>query len=168
MLIHGDWLIRKLPLLDPDLVYSEYVVFCTVFQIELVCCLLSKHEKSGGGAGSLNVVYVADGTGFANSPAGGELDQRRDAALTKGMRYALGIPDWSPRDQRPPPYPAHLKVEIVANSKEVSGRARLSLASVPLLAFVCLFHRSSASICYNLAPDRELGLKAVANLHPFS
>lgn len=104
-----------------------------------MCCLLSKQEKNGEGAGSLNVVYVADGTGFANSLAGGELYGRRDGALTKGMRYALGIPDWSPRDQRPPPYPAHLKVEIVANNKEVSGRTRLSKASVSLLAFVGLF-----------------------------
>lgn len=76
-------------------------------------------------------MYVADGTGFANSPAGGELCGRRDAALTKGMRYALGIPDWSPRDQRPPPYPAHLKVEIVENNKEVSGGLSFSIHLAP-------------------------------------
>lgn len=87
-----------------------------------MCCLTSKHESHGGGAGSISDVYVADGTGFATSrsePAsawGG----RRDAALLKGMRAALKKPDWSPGDPQPPPFPAQLKIEVVENKKEVS------------------------------------------------
>ena len=108
-----------------------------------MCCLVSKHERSGGGAGSLNIVYVADGTGFANSPAAGnEWDGPRDAALTKGMRFALGDPGWSPRDSRPPPYPAHLKVEIITNNKEVS----LYIVPAPRIVLVCVRLKAS-KIC---------------------
>lgn len=92
-----------------------------MLQVDLVCCLTSKHEKPQGGAGSLSEVYVADGTGFALATAGGEWDDRRDAALLKGIRAALGKPGWSPGNPRPPPVPAHLKVEILENSKEVGG-----------------------------------------------
>eukprot|EP00903_Cladosiphon_okamuranus_P021838 g20081.t1 len=87
-------------------------------EVDLVCCLTSKHEKTGGGAGSISDVYVADGTGFASSMPGGEWAGRRDAALLKGVRVALGKPGWSPRDPRPPPFPAQLKVEVVENKKE--------------------------------------------------
>lgn len=92
---------------------------CTKLKVDLVCCLTSKHEKVEGGAGSLAEVYVADGTGFASSMPGDEWDGRRDAALLKGVRTALGKPGWSPGNPRPPPIPAHLKVEVVENKREV-------------------------------------------------
>lgn len=85
-----------------------------------MCCLTSKHERSGGGAGSLSEIYVADGTGFSSSMPENAWDGRRDAALLKGMRAALGKPDWSPGNPRPPPVPAHLKIEVTENKKEVS------------------------------------------------
>lgn len=88
-------------------------------KVDLVCCLTSKHEKAEGGAGSLSEVYVADGTGFASSMPGKEWDDRRDAALLKGVRTALGKPAWSPGNPRPPPIPAHLKVEVTENKREV-------------------------------------------------
>ncbi|CAM9417177.1 unnamed protein product [Ectocarpus sp. 6 AP-2014] len=87
-------------------------------EVDLVCCLTSKHEKAEGGAGSLSEVYVADGTGFASSMPGKEWDDRRDAALLKGVRTALGKPGWSPGNPRPPPIPAHLKVEVTENKRE--------------------------------------------------
>lgn len=89
-------------------------------KVDLVCCLTSKHERSGGGAGSLSEIYVADGTGFSSSMPGNEWAVRRDAALLKGMRAALGKPAWSPGNPRPPPFPAHLKIEVTENKQEVS------------------------------------------------
>ncbi|CBJ28873.1 POT1 protection of telomeres 1 homolog [Ectocarpus siliculosus] len=93
-------------------------------EVDLVCCLTSKHEKAEGGAGSLSEVYVADGTGFASSMPGKEWDDRRDAALLKGVRTALGKPGWSPGNPRPPPIPAHLKVEVTENKREVEDFVR--------------------------------------------
>lgn len=92
---------------------------CTVPKVDLVCCLVSKHEKSGGGAGSLENIYVADGTGFASSIGKGEWAHRRDAAFLKGVRAALGDSAWTPADPRPSPIPAHLKIEVAENKKEV-------------------------------------------------
>eukprot|EP00752_Nemacystus_decipiens_P007468 g6671.t1 len=90
----------------------------TEAEVDLVCCLTSKHEKPGGGAGSMADVYVADGTGFAASMPVNVWNDRREAALLKGMRAALRKPGWSPGDPRPLPVPAQLKVEVVENKKE--------------------------------------------------
>lgn len=103
------------PLLAPN----ERKNTTTKHKVDLVCCLTSKHEKSGGGAGSLAEIYAADGTGFSSSMPGNVWDGRRDAALLKGMRAALGKPDWSPGNPRPPPVPAHLKIEVTENKREV-------------------------------------------------
>lgn len=94
-------------------------------QVDLICCLASKHEDSGGGAGSLLNVYVADGTGFPAPRNPSAVVNRRDAALQKGMRAALGKPDWSPGNPHPTPYPAYLKVDVLANKKEVGLRCRV-------------------------------------------
>lgn len=90
--------------------------------MDLVCCLLSKQEKDGGGAGSLSHVYVADGTGCTPtpSPLGRRDIERREACRLKGMRAALGKPDWSFGDPRPRSIPAHLRVSVEANKEEVS------------------------------------------------
>lgn len=66
-------------------------------------------------------VYVTDGTGFATSMPEGEWVDRRDAALLRGMRAALGKPGWSPGDPPPPPFPVQLKVQVAENRKEVGG-----------------------------------------------
>ena len=98
-------------------------------QVDLICCLASKHEDSGGGSGSLLNVYVADGTGFATSRTPNMALNRRDAALRKGMRAALGKPDWSPGNPHPHPFPAYLKVDVMENKKEVG----LSFARVAVV-----------------------------------
>ncbi|CAM9116504.1 unnamed protein product, partial [Scytosiphon promiscuus] len=92
-------------------------------EVDLVCCLVSKHEKSEGGSGSLENIYVADGTGFATSVGTGEWANRRDAAFLKGVRAALGDPAWTPANPRASPVPAHLKVEVVENKKELEALA---------------------------------------------
>lgn len=63
---------------------------------------------------------MSDGTGYEKSrPQSTAFHDRRDAALVKGVRFALGKPDWSPGTPHPPPVPAHLKVLVEANKKEV-------------------------------------------------
>ena len=91
-------------------------------QVDLICCLASKHEEPGGGAGSLSNVYVADGTGFAVARTPSAVLGQRDAALLKGVRAALGNADWSPVNPSPSPFPAYLKIEVVENKKEVGLR----------------------------------------------
>lgn len=108
---------------------TPFVVLSPVFrdgpfqleqQVDLVCCLVSKHEQPGGGAGSLAEVHVSDGSGLASPWPRKKYDKQRDAALLKGIRTALGQPDWSPNKSQSQRAPIHLRVEVIENKKEVS------------------------------------------------
>lgn len=96
-----------------------------MIQVDLVCCLACKGENQSGGAGSLDNLYVADGTGYEGFKSK-VAKSRLDAAFLKGMRYALQDRDWKPPvgqgegGRKPPPSVAYLFVVIENHRKEVS------------------------------------------------